>query len=163
MILYYKIWRLPRASSGLIWTSISTSPSVNNTISLFIFSFLSMNISPWLFQASFSVRLLFILWFLNYPNRLHVGWGSSNGAYIHLSTLTYIFSTIFWVPHRKSKNLQTSRPVQQARQMRCQNEVHRAKQLTDGLPGLPYSQWEKAAWFQVREGLHPLPSWYPWK
>ena len=80
--------------------------------------------------------------------------------FLYIVNLKYNSS---WVPHRKSKNLQTSQPVQQARQMQCQTGAQKSKQLPNGSQGLPYWRWETGAWFQVHEVLHRLPSWYPWK
>ena len=54
---------------------------------------------------------------------------------------------IFWVPHKKSENLQASRPVRQARQMQYQNVAQKSKQRTDESQGLPYLQWETDAWY----------------
>ena len=47
---------------------------------------------------------------------------------------------IFWVPHKKSENLQ-------ARQMQYQNVAQKSKQRTDESQGLPYLQWETDAWY----------------
>ena len=57
-----------------------------------------------------------------------------------LTNATGTWHMISEEPYRILKSLQTNLLVQQARQIQCQNAVHKSKQLTGGSPGLPYLQ-----------------------
>ena len=65
----------------------------------------------------------------------------SFGKHFYANTgLTGTWHMISEEPHRILRSLQTNLLVQQARQIQCQNAVHKSKQPTGGSPGLPYLQ-----------------------